>query len=111
MKTRTKICAASILIGALVVIGFAFALRGGHSGGRKIEGRPLTDWVRDLGDAAKFENARAVLVRQGPEIIPDLLQSIRETDRVSSRLQDVVAGTRLGQRLEIKRYNWQMIRG
>lgn len=111
MKTSAKICAASILLGVLIALIVASALlRPANSGSREIEGRPLADWVRDLGKHSELENARAVLVRQGPVIIPELLRSIRETDRFSTRLQDAVARTRLGQRLEIKRYNRQAVR-
>ena len=109
VKTRTKIWAASTVVCVLVALGL-YALWRPQLSDKQIEGRPLAAWVQDLGDHGDFLKAHATLTRQGPEIIPGLLLYLPETERLSSRLQDYAAGTRMGRRLSIIPYNARMVR-
>jgi hypothetical protein len=64
-----------------------FSLRNNALSEQKIDGKPFSEWVRDLGRISKNEHAHAVLVKQGPAAIPMLLDAIKSTRGISARLE------------------------
>jgi hypothetical protein len=71
---------------ALATAAF-FSFRHDALSEKKIEGKPISRWVRDLGTISKTEEAHAVLVKQGPSAIPALLDAIKSTRGISARLE------------------------
>jgi hypothetical protein len=107
--TRGLCILAAVTIAAFMVIVYRSNAPGPPE--TLVEGRPISDWINELGKVQGWDNARTVLSRQTPIIIPNLLKAHSQTRSISTRFTTKLMRVQRAQPNFDKAASVEMIRG